>query len=203
MQMRLLWLTIGLLAACLLFCLVLRESESNIRLTGGLLQLLGLGTVVWGIHDTRKLFGLPPVLSKFREWLRKRPGQPVIVQLSGVAAVGSTGRFASTGAPSSLGPNASIEDRLAALEHNQMFIQHQFHALRERDDTIERDLKTSMDTERTERRNATFEVQSKLSAFATGGIYLSTMGTIWILAGTMLSTASTEIECAIRWLSSH
>jgi hypothetical protein len=47
--------------------------ESVIRLTGLVLQVLGIGTVIWGISETRALFGRPSFAAKTKSWLGRFP----------------------------------------------------------------------------------------------------------------------------------
>ena len=51
--------TIAIIIVALLAALGLRRSEDMLRITGWFLEFLGIGTVAWGIRDTRKFFGLP------------------------------------------------------------------------------------------------------------------------------------------------
>src|SRR3954462_7728239 len=49
------------------------QSEPVVRITGLVLQLLGIGTVAWGISETRALFGQPSLASKTKAWLARFP----------------------------------------------------------------------------------------------------------------------------------
>src|SRR4051794_19048391 len=75
-----LWLLEGSLAyrafsVVLLACVVafIFHSEPAFRYSGLALQLMGLGTVVKGIWDTRSLFEQPTLRERFRRWRSRRP----------------------------------------------------------------------------------------------------------------------------------
>jgi len=61
-------------------------TESAFRITGGALQAMGLGTVIWGITETRKQFGHTPTLKLAVSWLRRFPliRRPAFLQPDGI-----------------------------------------------------------------------------------------------------------------------
>src|SRR2546423_1528444 len=70
---KLFWPSAAVILAALVVCLRPHTAEPVIRLTGGVLQLMGIGTVVWGISETRALFGRPSLASKVKAYLLRFP----------------------------------------------------------------------------------------------------------------------------------
>jgi hypothetical protein len=67
------WLSLSVNIIALLVAIRPGASEPLIRLAGLFLQVLGIGTVIWGISETRALFGHPPIFRKATSWLRRFP----------------------------------------------------------------------------------------------------------------------------------
>jgi hypothetical protein len=101
------------------------------------------------------------------------------------------------------GQDASLADRIAALEKNYESLQLQIDQMWRAADDRHDEVKQWIESERHERKAETSDVRSRLTAFGTGGIYLSVMGTVWIVAGTILSTASNEIHCLLNGIVAH
>lgn len=60
-EQRFMWLALGVSVLALAVALRPGASEPAVRYTGLMLQLLGICTVVWGISETRALFGHPAI----------------------------------------------------------------------------------------------------------------------------------------------
>ena len=73
MEARFVWLTLGVIAVALTVALRTHTPEPVIRLTGLILQLLGLCTIIWGIYETRALFCHPSFASKAKLWFGRFP----------------------------------------------------------------------------------------------------------------------------------
>src|SRR3954452_4255273 len=64
-------------------------SEKSIRLWGLFLQECGVGTVIWGVWNTRKLFGRPSFVARIPMWWQRRPtfrNQTITVRSAGSQA---------------------------------------------------------------------------------------------------------------------
>jgi len=79
------WVSVVVICVALATSLRQHTTESVIRLTGLVLQLLGIGTIIWGISETRALFGHPSFASKTKAWLSRFP----LLRRNIVLAVGS------------------------------------------------------------------------------------------------------------------
>ena len=115
---RIFWLMVAVLLAAGVVAFWPETTEPRIRITGWILELFGLGTVAWGLQDTRRQFGRPDFLTIVRAWWARRPKmRQQVVTGTGHAAGGGTASatgYAWHGTPS----NPTLEDRVAALEAN-------------------------------------------------------------------------------------
>jgi hypothetical protein len=187
------WLCVGVIAVALLVCLRPSTPEPAIRLTGIVLQLLGIGTVVWGISETRALFGHPPIFIKVKAWLKSFPiRRNVVIEATGIRSLGSVsvrGRgYGTYGAETQ-----TTESRLDALEKNihaihDRITQSQVEADRELGEVLDR-IKSEQNT----RQSDDNAIRAKLEATGTGGVHISAMGAAWLFVGVILSTAGIEI----------
>jgi hypothetical protein len=87
---------------------------------------------------------------------------------------------------------------VAAVERNLESVQLQINQAFREVDEKHLEAKAMVDAERGERRSETSAMRTKLESFATGGIYLSMMGTAWIVVGTILSTIPAELYCFLE-----
>lgn len=67
------WLCASVCAAAIVVVLRQGGAEPVVRLTGLVLQLLGIVTVVWGIVEMRQFFGMQPSLKSVADWLSRFP----------------------------------------------------------------------------------------------------------------------------------
>lgn len=190
-----LWLCLSLAVLALYFVLGPGRSESQTRLVGLALQLCGLATVGWGIRKTRKFFGLPPLASAARDWLRRvpRPFGRVVeghVLMAGEAGFGVEG---SARLSVDVRPDATLEERVAAIESRVRELDQRHEETRRLLDREARDRQAALDEERTTREKVDNEIRSNLTLSQTGGLYLSVVGLVWLSLGLTLSTASVEI----------
>ena len=57
LEARYAWIALGVIVAALVITFRPHTPEHVIRLTGLVLQLFGVSTIIWGISETRALFG--------------------------------------------------------------------------------------------------------------------------------------------------
>lgn len=193
------WLAVGVTAVALVVSLRPGVSEPVIRLTGLVLQLLGIGTVIWGISETRALFGHPSIASKARAWLGRFPllRRSAVVSVSGVAGLTATGRLHAvvTHVP---GTSPTIDARVEALEKNISAIHERITQTQQEMDAEFQ--KTASATKREEqvRESEDRAILEKLEATGTGGVHISAIGALWLFIGVALSTAAQEIACILK-----
>jgi len=193
------WLSLLVNAIALLIAIRPGAGEPLIRLTGLLLQILGIGTVIWGISETRALFGYPPLIAKAKSWLQRFPllRRNIVLAASG-AAVATAGGKARAYGISGPGDNPTVESRLNALEKNVLAIHQRItETQREIDEEIHRTTDALKQEEEARRREDT-EIRKTLEATGTGGVHISAIGASWLFVGITLSTASTEIAALLK-----
>jgi hypothetical protein len=116
-EARFAWLTLGVIAISLAVCLRPHTSEPVIRLTGLVLQMLGIGTVAWGISETRSFFGHPSFAAKALAWLGRFPLRRRNNVLGAMAASSGPSTTKARGfVTQGAGPNPTIQTRVDALE---------------------------------------------------------------------------------------
>lgn len=192
------WLGVVIVGFALAFSLRRGVTEPEIRYTGMALQLLGVGTVIFGIRDTRKLFELPGVVDWTRAWLRRIPvfgGR--VVNISGHAtgaAFGVAGRLHGTvSAP----PGATVEQRLNALEQDAKLVKARMDHVEKEMDRKFRDHEAKLRQEQEERTREVQRINLRQMAAHTGGLSISLLGAWFLLVGVALSAFAPDL---CRWL---
>lgn len=186
--------TVAVLAGTAIGIFLGASCEPSIRIAGLVFQLAGIGTVIKGIHDTRRLFGMERFFAPLRQLLQQRPPWvPRSVSLTGTGhAAGVGGLTAHAQVWTYAGPNDPLEKRIAALEKNLSDVNNRLSQLtsdnNKRFNTIT-DLQNSENLEQDKRID---QINSKLEAASTGGIYLSMTGAFWIVLGIIMSTVPFE-----------
>lgn len=193
-EARFAWLTLGVIALALAVSLRPHTTEPIIRLTGLVLQVLGIGTVIWGISDTRALFGHPSFATKAKSWFGRFPLLRRNVVLA--AATGSIGlatckaRAYTTHGP---GSNPTLESRVDALEKNVDLIHERISSTEREMDEELRKAGEALKNEEQTRQTEDAAIRQKLEATGTGGVHISAIGASWLFVGVVLSTAGVEI----------
>lgn len=192
------WLTIAVIAVALIVAFRNRD-EATIRITGLILQLLGIATVAWGIYATRKFFGRPSVLTLFCHWFGRFPrftGRTISASanIEGISLTLDASAYVWTNP----GPQATIEERIKALEDNLHDVNKRL--LSTQSDVNQRfhKLVADLEQEKNERTEADRETGEKLEATETGGLHISAMGLLWLFIGLIMSTMPTELVKLIK-----
>lgn len=118
-EARYAWLSAGVILAALIVSLRPNTPEPVIRLTGLALQILGIVTVIWGISETRALFGHPSFAARAKSWLTQFPllRQNIVIDVpcADLSALKTKARVILTHSPK---PNSTTEDHIESLERN-------------------------------------------------------------------------------------
>jgi hypothetical protein len=184
-----------------LVALRLGASEPVIRITGLVLQLLGISTIIWGISVTRALFGYPSLAAKIKAWFLRFPlrRRHIVFGVGGgdfVAATGKARAFVTHGA----GPNPTLDARVGALEKNIVSIQNRITGVEaELDEGFGR-VRDEIRSEVQTREANEKKIGEKIEASATGGIHISAIGASWLFVGVVLSTAAPELVALLKSL---
>lgn len=168
--------------------------EMTIRYTGGVLQLLGIFTVMWGIDETRAMFNHPSFSAKASLWLKnifKRPKNVFLVSsVSSDTSVGDVELY-QTNKPE---PNASAEQRLESLEKNIELIHERISNTKNNIDTKFGKGAAALKGEIARIEAEIKSLSEKLENTEVGGLHISAMGALWLFVGVVLSTAAKEIS---------
>jgi hypothetical protein len=193
------WLAAGVNLAALVVALRPGSSEPAIRLTGLALQLLGIATVIWGIAETRALFGHPPLLFRARGWLKRFPlrSRNIVLTAEGIASATAFGRMHAYVTHGPVGERTP-EARLEALEKNIGSIHERISELQKENESELHKVGESLSGESAERRREDEGIRKKLEATGTGGVHISAIGASWLFVGVVLSTAAPEIAALLK-----
>lgn len=195
---RYFWACFIVTAVALAVCLRPDTTEPTIRLTGLFLQLLGVLTVVWGIMETRRFFGRPPISSNVRSWLAAAPfHRPKVISAAGHASLGPLTCKARGYGMHSAGEHPTVESRLDALEKNIAGVHQRITGLEQEYDQEFLKLGAQVRTESNSLKAELHRINGRFEAFGTGGVHISAIGAVWIFAGLVLSTAAIEIAHAL------
>jgi hypothetical protein len=97
------WLAFATNLFALVFAIGLGATERTFRITGLVLQLCGILSIIWGISETRALFGHASLAAKIRAWLQRFPlrRRHIVFAVGGgdlAAATGKARAFVTHGA---------------------------------------------------------------------------------------------------------
>jgi hypothetical protein len=191
------WLLVSVMGVALLGAFGAEANEARVRLTGWVLELFGLGTVAWGIRETRRQFGRPSILRIARDWVARYPMPSPIVPSRGIT--GTIGMVEEHDTAQAIGVvhTPSLEGRIIALENN-------LRSIGERVDHVELALdqeahtrQAALSQERRSREAQNQLIRRQLEAVETGGLDISSVGLVWLALGLTLSTIPNEL---LYWL---
>jgi hypothetical protein len=177
------------------------DAAATARYAGTLLEIFGVVNVAIGLHETRKLFpGRSSIGDRVRAWLKQvaaafHPPQPITAQgqAAGVAIVAGRARVRR-----GVGLNASVDDRLDALQNNLNALQEEMDAeLRDLTTKIDR-ASTALDRERNERKKADDTAIRLIEEATIGGLNLEAVGLLWLTLGVLGSGFADEIARLLR-----
>lgn len=193
-EARYAWLSIAVISVALLISLRPHTTEPVIRLTGLVLQILGIGTVMWGISETRALFGQPSFASNTKAWLGRFPlmQHNVVIAVEGATLAIVSGKaraYRTHGA----GKNPTIEARIEALERNITSLHERINQAQNEMDVEFQKIAKALKHEEQVRQTEVNVIREKLEVTGTGGVHISAIGASWLFVGVILSTAAIEI----------
>jgi hypothetical protein len=198
-EARYAWRAAAVICVALVISLRPHTSEQVIRFTGLVLQLLGIGTVIWGISETRALFGHKSITSEAKAWIGRFPllRRDVVFAAVGGAACAAVGKGRAhvTHGP---GANPTIETRLEALEKNVTSLHERISDTQREMDEEFQETAQVLKREEQARQAEDRAIREKLEATGTGGVHISAIGASWLFVGVILSTAATEIANMLK-----
>lgn len=194
MEYRHAWLAILVVALALVICFYEDPSERSVRLTGLVLQILGIATVVWGISVTRALFGHVSVASVILNWAQRCPLLKQTHSLSGSVSVSVASSLKASGYQTNNPPaNATVDQRLESLERNVQLIHDRISGAQNEFDSDIKKASEALGIEAAVRETADRRLNETLQETSLGGVHISAIGALWLFVGVTLSTAAPEI----------
>lgn len=188
------WLSLIIIIVALSISLRPHATEFSIRFTGLVLQVLGITTVMWGIHKTRVLFGHPSFINKIKAYLSRFPflrhDVEVGISTASLSLITGKGRAYTTCGP---GANPTIEARLDAIEKNVPLIHERIDQTQKEMDEEFRKTADAIKREMQLRQTEASAIREKLEATGTGGVHISAVGASLLFVGVILSTLAMEI----------
>lgn len=168
--------------------------ETVIRIAGMVLQLMGIATVAWGIHITRKEFGHSSVFTVWRKRLNRFPAfrnhGGTGSANSTLPAMTSSGRGHSS---VSAGTNPTIDARIQALEDNLKLVNDRVSQTQNEMDQEFRKQADALKREQQIRSDEDQHIRAKMESTNTGGLHISAMGTLWLVIGVIMSSVPSEL----------
>ncbi|MEO8562493.1 MAG: hypothetical protein ABI601_10485 [bacterium] len=174
-------------------------AELHRRATGYALTLLGILFVVYGLRDTRKLFGKPSYRRRIARWLRRFPN----IWRPGVVIVGTgTGSLMIGGSAAAIvrhgAPDNSLSTRLKAVEENLKLVDERVtqteSALRQEVQAV----RSALAQELRKRDEVSAALATKVEQFAAGSLDATLVGIVWGVWGQTLGAFPLEIS---DWIS--
>jgi len=181
-------------------------TEPELRITGLFLQVFGIGTVAYGIHETRVLFGRPGIFPSFLAWFNRvlisggrivsGESSDVIGSFSGTFPAMKVNMLGHSSARAAF--DASIEKRIEVLEQNIEHINSRINQTQAEMDQNFSAQAAALEQEKQARTEQDQYLSTKLEVTETGGINISVMGLIWLLFGVISSTISVELAAYFK-----
>lgn len=168
-------------------------SDFRIRTWGMALQLLGAAIVWLDLTDSARKFGKGGFLKSTWDWIKAGIfGRAISISGSGSGgiAIGGTGRIKQR---RNLGPNASLDSRLEALEFNLSRIDTELTSAFQAIEDSAAKLKDQIKEESRKRDEAHKELQKSLREAIVGNYTKLAFGAAWVVVGIIISAWAPEI----------
>jgi len=190
-------LAVALMLALLLFAFS-PPTEPRIRWIGMTMQLVGIGTVIWGIAETRSFFGRIGFTTKLLLWVRRRLGYRGKTNTGfgrGQLSITAKGRGHHTKRASSA--DAPLDERVRVLEQNLTLVSNRIESVEKQIEAEVRDRDSAIAREKGERLRHEVAIHQKIEDAATGGVHISAIGAVYLFLGVILGSTSPELS---NWL---
>lgn len=193
------WIAVLPIPVVLIVCwAVIPSWEPRIRIAGMIMELFGLGTVAFGVRETRVRFKKSSLLETTRQWLKSFPKFKIETRIVlGTATLKLGGGTLSAFGTVSPSPTATLEERVALLERSLNQANEMIHQIQQKIEEETRKRDTALDAERRDREVGDEKNQQRLKEAVAEGLYIETTGVVWLFLGIILSTASNEITSCL------
>jgi hypothetical protein len=177
------------------------QGERLLRTAGGLLQLLGVGYVAFGLFRRADKYKLSVTWAKVKEELRYIFGRRAVQLCAEGGAVASGGASLHAGWNLQGVGSQTLEERVEALERFRTEARKHLDEVRNGLEQERADRTSAVAAERTEREAADREMTMTVQAMEVGSIHLEWAGVFWIILGLILSTWAPELAGGLPlWL---
>jgi hypothetical protein len=171
--------------------------DTSVSFAGVSLDVLGLGTVATGLHQLRRKFTEPGVLTQAYAAVLEQLNRPRARSRNTVLhaeAVDGASVVEDAELTVKAAPGVPIERRVELLEGDLKRLREHdlpevYAGLAQADDALAR--------ERTERTGADAAIAEAVRDVAAGGLYLQTVGLYWLVGGALLGTIPGPIATPI------
>ena len=187
-------LTIGIA----LLVVIIFPTESCIRITGMVLQLCGVGSVVWGISETRELFGEPSIFGILKSKIKSILKRNITLRIDDLTSNVHFSDNVRISQRRPIGNNQSLKERITTLEKNFEFIDSDIKGLQEEMDIQKSEIFRRINEEKERNQIEINLIHEKLKESATGGIHISALGASWLFFGVILSSLAPELANWIK-----
>lgn len=178
----------------LVLSLAVLRTESAIRCTGYVLQLVGMVLAIRGLVGIRQFFGQPSIWSTVADWFRRFPmwKKDVRIDLQGGAVSVSGGR-ASLEIWAKDDASLTVEQRLDAIARNQERLREEQRQQEKSLISISDNLEDHKKKTEAEYNRVSREFNTRLESLHTSELTLSLVGLVFLTIGITLGTLSPEI----------
>lgn len=167
--------------------------ERQIRLTGLLLQLTGIFTVAWGLHESRILFRKPTLFQRTAAWFKRFPlRKPKHLTLS---ATGLSIGSATSSARGRVGPgsSATVEQRLEILERGYAALFDEVGSIANDVRAVGQEAREGIKAEAVNRLQGDKRNEEIIENAMIGGLNIETAGVCYFALGAIFGTISSEL----------
>lgn len=168
------------------------NAAQHFRWAGALLQVAGIGTVAYGLSQTRKLFDLPSVGAGFDDWVKgvsDAVSGPRTITGSIQSVVPGIRQSAAGGVEYKRpGADAPTKERIQALQDGQDKLREDLANLRSDLNDKFQTTKEELSEESKMRKEADNRVKELIREASIGGIHLETIGILWLMFGVLFAS---------------
>jgi hypothetical protein len=198
-EARLAILCITILIYFGLFGFYKNPTEQSIRISGYILQLLGMIFAIRGLLKIRIFFGQPSLKILPVTWLRSFPNwekPPFRAVMNGVSSI--AGLTAHIEGVSPDNPKATLEERFEVVLRNLNDLREIQKTHSSQIEKIILNHNSFVESQKKELQKIKAEMNVRIEEAQTNDILVSLVGLIWLTFGITMSTLSNELLAIIR-----
>lgn len=187
--------TLFILLACL-YSFYAYPGEQSIRISGYVLQVVGMVFTIRGLLRIRKHFGQPKLTSLSIEWLKRFPKwkrEPISLEVAdGVTVTAGLDARLEVWAPDK--KEDTLEKRIDGIVRNQESLKIELRAASHEIKELRKNQKKHNIAQEKALDKMENQLRSDLESLHTDDIVISLVGLIWLVVGISMSTLSVELS---------